>query len=331
MDLVMLTGVPASGKSREAEKYRCLGYRIHSSDAIRYELYGSEGIQGNAPEIFKILIGRVRSDLQAGFSCAIDASNLRRRRRIALLNGLRPKNVKKTCVLVLSSPETLLKRNRLRPRVVPDKSIHEMLCSFETPYYYEGWDEIRYVYNDGPYRFPREAAALFDQENPFHALTLGEHMDAAREYARINGFSPAVQEAAWYHDIGKLYTRSFPNRSGEATAYTHYYGHENYGAYLYLCEILSDAARENRWRKTLYIAGLINWHMCFFNKWPHNPGSQENDRKLMGEEMFRELEQLSRADALAHERSPLWMKDPSCAATWRNTRTGRRRSRADMD
>ncbi|MBR6706773.1 MAG: ATP-binding protein [Clostridia bacterium] len=305
MELVMLTGVPASGKSREAEKYRRLGYRIHSSDAIRRELYGSEGIQGNAPEIFKILIGRTRHDLQEGSPCVIDASNLRRRRRMASLSDLRLQNVKKTCVIVLSRPETLLERNRLRSRVVPDRSIHEMLCGFETPYYYEGWDEIRYVYNDGPYRFPREAAASFDQENPYHALTLGAHLDAARDYARMNGFSPSVQEAAWYHDIGKMYTRGFLTRSGEATVYAHYYGHENYGAYLYLCEKLSTAVPENRWRETLYIAGLINWHMCFVNKWPQNPGSQENDRKLMGEGMFRELEQLSRADAFAHERSPL--------------------------
>ena len=304
-ELVMLTGVPASGKSSEAEKYARRGYRVHSSDAIRMELYGSEGIQGNAPEIFEILIRRARNDLQEGFSCVIDASNLRRRRRMASLNSLRLRNVRKTCVLVLSSPETLLERNGRRSRVVPDRSIHEMLCGFEAPYYYEGWDEIRYVYNGGPYRFPREAAASFDQENPFHALTLGEHLDAAREYARMNGFSPAVREAAWYHDIGKMYTRSFMTGSGEAAACAHYYGHENYGAYLYLCEKLSEGAGERGWRETLYIAGLINWHMCFLNKWPLNPGSLENDRRLMGEGMFRELEQLSRADAFAHERSPL--------------------------
>ena len=40
MELVMLVGIPGSGKSTVAKKYITQGYQIHSSDEIRQELYG---------------------------------------------------------------------------------------------------------------------------------------------------------------------------------------------------------------------------------------------------------------------------------------------------
>ena len=299
-ELVMLVGVPGCGKSRAAKRYLEQGYHVHSSDQIREELYGEESIQGKPSEVFDLLVKRVRTDLKSGIPCVIDATNTVRKRRMSLLQSLSGKNLKKTCVLVLCSPETCKKRDSGRARVVSEEVIHRMLCRFEAPYYYEGWDRIRYLYNDERYTFPRAEAAMFSQDNPHHTLTLGAHMDAAREYCVTKGFSEEVQEAAWYHDIGKLYTKSFMNRRGMKTESAHFYDHENYGTYLYLCEKASQKPEDDDWERVLYIANLINWHMCYFKRWADSARARERDIQLMGEKMFRDLEQLHEADRSAH-------------------------------
>ena len=299
-ELIMLVGIPGSGKSMVAERYAQQGCRVHSSDAVREMLYGKEEIQGKAHEVFSVLMRDLADDLQAGYSCVADATNLSRKRRIAMLSSLSGKTEKKTCVLVLADPDTCLERNGARQRTVPPERLHDMLCSFETPYYYEGWDRIETAFTGDPYVFPREKAASFPQDNPYHSLTLGAHLDAARDYCEAHGFSKAVQEAAWYHDVGKLYTKRFSSKRGDKTDYAHYYGHENYGAYLYLCEKGDLAVRAGTWEDVLHVANLINWHMRSMTSWRQNPSRREKDRKLMGESMYLELMQLYESDQASH-------------------------------
>lgn len=299
-ELVMLVGIPGCGKSSVSSEYKEYGYEVHSSDLIRKELYGSEEIQRRASEVFEILKQSVRKDLKNGNSCVIDATNLSRRRRISMLGSLSKYAATKICVVVLASPETCLIRNSERERKVPAEAVYKMLCSFETPYYYEGWDQINIVTSGEPYVFPREEAAVFAQDNPYHKLTLGEHMTAARDYCSEHGFSEAVCEAAWYHDIGKLYTKRFMNSRGEPSETAHFYGHENYSAYLYLCEKLLTGNSDSGLENVLYIANLINWHMRPLNAWKHTPVREEKDRKLIGESMYRDLMQLNQADRDAH-------------------------------
>ena len=299
-ELVMLVGIPGSGKSTFSGKYEEQGYKIHSSDLIRRELYGDEEIQGKASEVFGLLEQRVRKDLRNGRSCVIDATNLSRKRRTAMLGSLAKHAARKTCMLVLATPSVCMERNKARNRTVPPEAINRMLRSFETPYYYEGWDTIEVSFGGEPYVFPREQAADFSQDNPHHTLTLGEHMDAARDYCIEHGFSEAVCEAAWYHDIGKLYTKRFENSRGEPTETAHFYGHENYSAYMYLCEKAGGSSPGGSIEDTLYIANLINWHMKPLNSWQHSPAREEKDRKLVGEAMYGDIMCLNQADRYAH-------------------------------
>lgn len=299
-ELVMLVGIPGSGKSTFSGEYEERGYRIHSSDQIRREMYGSEEIQGKSSEVFELLGQRVRKDLAAGRSCVIDATNLSRKRRTAMLGSVAKYAGRKTCVIVLATPSVCMERNAARNRTVPPEAIYRMLCSFETPYYYEGWDTIKVSFGGEQYVFPREQAADFSQDNPHHTLTLGEHMDAARDYCVEHGFSEAVCEAAWYHDIGKLYTKRFTNYRGEPTETAHFYGHENYSAYMYLCEKAGGSSPEGSLEDTLYIANLINWHMRPLNSWQRSPSREEKDRKLVGEAMYGDIMRLNQADRYAH-------------------------------
>ncbi len=299
-ELVMLVGIPGCGKSSVSGKYEESGYQVHSSDRIREELYGSEEIQGNSSEVFQLLDQRVRKDLRNGSSCVVDATNLSRKRRTAMLRSLEKHAEQKTCVVVLAAPSVCMERNETRERTVPAEVIYKMLCSFETPYYYEGWDAIELVFSGEPYAFPREQAAGFSQDNPHHTLTLGQHMDSARDYCIEHGFSEAVCEAAWYHDIGKLYTKRFMNSRGEPAETAHFYGHENYSAYLYLCEKAGGMSDPESSDNILYIANLINWHMRPLNSWERSPAREEKDRKLVGEEMYKDIVRLNQADRNAH-------------------------------
>ncbi len=305
-ELVMLVGIPGSGKSTMSNEYIEKGYAVHSSDLIRRELYGDEETQGKASAVFEMIAQRARKDLSAGRPCVIDATNLSRRRRRSMLISLSKHAEKKTCAVVLASPETCMERNACRARTVPHEQIYHMLCAFETPYYYEGWDRIDVVMNGEPYVFPREAAAVLSQDNPHHTLTLGEHIDAARDFCISHGYPETVCEAAWYHDIGKLYTKRFMNRRGEPTETAHFYGHENYSAYLYLCEKSGIRGGEKIGvtgqanEKTLYIANLINWHMRPLNAWADSPAREEKDRHLIGESMYSDIMLLNRADKEAH-------------------------------
>ena len=299
-ELVMLVGIPGCGKSSITKEYETHGYRVHSSDQIRNELYGSEEIQGKASEVFGLLTQRTRNDLKEGRSCVIDATNLSRKRRAAMLNSLANRANRKTCMIVLATPSVCMERNEVRSRTVPREVIYKMLCSFETPYYYEGWDDIQMILNGEPYVFPREQAADLSQDNPHHTLTLGGHLDAARDYCVEHGFSEAVCEAAWYHDIGKLYTKRFMNSKGEPTETAHYYGHENYSAYLYLCAMAGEMSSGKSSEDILYIANLINWHMKPLNSWQRSPAREEKDRKLVGEAMYRDIMHLNQADRDAH-------------------------------
>ena len=296
----MLVGVPGSGKSTVSEEYARRGYRIHASDALRERLYGSEEIQGKASEVFQVLTREAHADLMAGRSCVIDASNLSRRHRRGLLASLSKYVDRSSCVMVLARPEVCLARNQARQRTVPPEQVYNMLCAFETPYYYEGWDVIKAVYTGEPYVFPRDAAAGFSQDNPHHTMALGAHMDAARDYCLDHGFGPDIVEAAWYHDIGKLNTKRFQNSRGEPTEVAHFYNHENYGAYLYLCEKAAAAQASGEWPRVLYIANLINWHMRPLNAWQRTPVREEKDRRLIGETMFRDVLLLNEADRAAH-------------------------------
>ena len=102
-----------------------------------------------------------------------------------------------------------------------------------------------------------------------------------------------------------MYTKQFFNYKGEPTEDAHYYGHENYGSYLYLSEIccgisLDEVATEN----ALYEALLINCHMrplCY------GEGAYEKDTALFGEEFMKDLMQLHEADRAAQERKTIKM------------------------
>lgn len=306
-NFIMLIGLPGSGKSTYAKKLEKEGYRIHSSDAIREELTGDANSQEKNAEVFEILHDRVRKDLKFGQSCVYDATNLTSKRRRAFLKTLNKIVCVKQCILFLIPPEECKKRNMNRDRKVPDKVIDNMLKTFWVPMYYEGWDDISII-GDYKYTIPFNQMEGFDQKNKNHKFTLLAHMRQAALYIENNWGAKLptkkimqLKNAAGYHDIGKFFTQTFVNSKGEKTKDAHYYGHENYGSYLFLLDANYRFSFFNFDLESIfYIAALINWHMKPYTAWKQSKKAMKKDLDLIGREMYEDIMKLHEADHAAH-------------------------------
>lgn len=310
-ELIMFVGIPGCGKSTKAREYKEKGYEILSSDEVRAEVLaeietGNFTVPNNASlnsVVFDRIGSRAAAFLKDGRSVVLDATNLSRKRRILFKRAVYKIDCVKKCVLFVVSPAVLYQRNKNRNGAarVPDEVMYKMLCSFECPYYWEGWTEISVVCDDTPYTFDFAAAKVLSQDNPHHTLTVGDHMEAAVNYAREHAFGERIEHVAAYHDIGKFYTKRFENFKGERTETAHFYGHECYGAYLYLVEhCCGKSLTSEQFNDVLYNANLINCHMRPLRVWRDSPAAKERDKELFGEQFFSDLLKVNECDKEAH-------------------------------
>ena len=304
--MIMICGLPGSGKSTLAKEFaETHNLNIHSSDSIREELSGDINNQDINDVVFQTLHNRIKEDLQNGKNCIYDACNISYKRRMSFLESLHKIPCEKICILMATPYEQCLKNNTSRDRVVPEGVIERMYRTFDVPWYYEGWDEIRIEYSsesDNSFGWPSgwiNSVEDYSQDNSHHTLTLGEHCWQAFEYLnqrQINSTSPEVLKyAAMLHDCGKPFCKTFTNTKGEVTEQAHYYSHEHTGSYDSL--FYQTPYRNLRLR----IAVLIRWHMQpYFWEKDNNEKSQNKYRKLWGEDLYKDIMQLHEADKNAH-------------------------------
>lgn len=298
-NFIMLVGIPGCGKSTLTEKLASEGYAIHSSDAIRVEKNMHDPKQSFL--IFEIMHKRIKADMEAGKDIVYDATNLSRKNRKNYLDSIKKyTNYKKICYLFVVPVDVCQERNSHREGYakVPDYVYDRMLRAFEVPMMSEGWDEIVPILYDGEVHLDFGNLDEFSQNNRHHSLTLGEHMKAAAKYLEDKNAPQLLIDLARVHDIGKFYTKKFENYKGEATEEAHYYGHENYGAYIYLIMWLRDQDRS--FEEALHIAQLINWHMAPFLRWGKSGKTLEKDKAILSEEFIEEINLFHEADAFAH-------------------------------
>ena len=300
----MLVGLPCSGKSTIAqslqEKYCAT---VFSSDALRMELYNDVNDQEHNQELFVELHRRIKECLRNGKSAIMDATNINYKKRMAFLSELKNIPCEKICVVMATPYEECVRRNKIRERKVPEYVVKRMHTSFDIPWYYEGWDDIKveYPYN---FEFTKRAAAWyrdawgFNQDNPHHILTLGQHCLMTYQHVQNlliarGGLDLQLIHAALLHDVGKCFTKTFTNSKGEITDVAHYYGHERAGCYESL--FYKSAA------DSLYIAVLIRWHMQpYFWEKDNNEKLNNKYRKLWGERLYADIIILHEADKQAH-------------------------------
>lgn len=308
----MLVGLPGSGKSNIARKMKEENPKIQilSSDELRKELWGNENTQGDNSVLFKELHNRIKFCLENGVDCIYDATNISSKRRVAFLNELKRFNdLNKTCIFVLTSIEKCLKNNKNRERKVPEEVIKGMYLRFDVPQYREGWDNIiieRQFDRQRDYLKNMDKLRKIPHDNPHHLLSIGDHMCACTEYIlknyalKINDYMLKILcEAAFFHDIGKPFTKTFKDSQGKDTEIAHYYGHENVSAYLYLLYCSSEELRKEQ-KESLYVTDLIGLHMRMFNiareKALDNYKPEEKLINLIGQEKYNALKILNQAD-----------------------------------
>lgn len=311
VELIMLVGLPGSGKTTYAAELMKEGFHVHSSDAIREELYGDIYDQDHNQSVFQVLHKRIKEDLRNGISCVYDATNLSMKRRIGFLREINKIECNKECVLCLLPVEECKKRNAKRDKSVPDSVIDSMLCGFDVPMRYEGWDAINIICDKSvSYTYPIDDTVGFDQENSNHSKDLRTHLSRttmkAVEYMKnmgVLGGSDRVANlvlAAYNHDIGKLKTKSFLNIKGEVTNEAHYYGHDHVGAYMYLLKSAYEDGAFCVHSRDWYVASLINWHMRPYLGWKQSDKARKKDKKMIGEQMYDDIMILHAADVAAH-------------------------------
>lgn len=307
--LIMLIGLPGSGKSTFAENYK-LKYpetKIHSSDKIREEICNDISNQSKNDEVFTLLHKRIKEDLIQGNDCIYDATNISRKRRTAMLEQLNKIHCKTVCYLIATPYEVCLTQNNKRIKPVPEGVITNMYMHFDIPSYNEGWDLIEIVYMNpnfsnayGEWTQFIPDTMSYDQDNKNHKLTLGNHCLQCLNYVgkKIGPEHERADDlvvAAALHDCGKPFTKTFYNHKGELTENAHYYRHENVGAYNSLFYNMDNVNVDK-----LYIAFLIRWHML-----PHQYSQFNEKTKLKWQnridtDMWEDINTLNEGDLYAH-------------------------------
>lgn len=231
--LIILTGIPGSGKTTYIKEH-IEENEIHlSSDAIRAELYGDESIQGDPAEVFSLMQSRAVEALNDGKDVWYDATNITRKDRASII-GICPKFARIEAHIIWASIGMCIERDATRERTVGKAVIDKMLKRFQMPLYDEGIDEIMIVRPQGfamaQYENDCWKAMDIPHDNRHHIFNIQYHCREA--FKIIPHGDEQLSMAAWYHDIGKPYTKDFKDSKGNPSEEAHYYQHQCVGAYI---------------------------------------------------------------------------------------------------
>ena len=299
-DFIMLQGIPGSGKSAYAQRLvRDIKKSIiFSSDELRTELFGNIDVQYRNGELFTELHRRIKSALTSGdYECVVyDATNINSKRRVAFLNEIKSIDCYKTIIIMATPYEVCLRQNWCRERRVPDDVIQRMYKSWQTPAYWEGWDNIRVeLWNDPSRRnayyhwMSTLRFANYNQCNPHHTETLGQHLISVGRYVEKQTSDDNVVLAAFLHDIGKPFCKTIDD-----DGVVHYYSHENVGAYDVLCV-----------GHSIDVSLLINHHMKPLS-WDNSSNYDAVCSKykvLWGDDFYNNIMLINEADIRGHKNS----------------------------
>ena len=144
-DFILLCGIPGCGKTyfgKIVEENE--GFRLVSSDDIRETLWGDASDQRNPKRVFSEMAARTLDALSEGYNVIYDATNIKRKDRLSILNKVKELNptIETYCLIFNIPVEKCLERNHARQRKVSDEVILRMAARMQIPEYDEGWDYI---------------------------------------------------------------------------------------------------------------------------------------------------------------------------------------------
>lgn len=328
--LIVLVGLPASGKSTLAERLsKKENATIVSSDAIREELFSDVNHQEGNVSVFETMNERAKILLSEGRDVIYDATNINRKRRIHLINHeLKADEYE---VYYMATPYRLcVKRNNKRERVVPAEVIEKMYKNLHIPTKLEGWDKVHFHYPDEQYERREELFDLFSvvdcvanikeignhdrlfdeiglyltdfydiidvpQDSSYHSFSISRHTFHVIKNLKAQALKRRHELllSALFHDLGKGFCKSFYNYKGEKKRYASFIGHENVSAQLAVDNLFAMGLREELVKS---VVDLIQFHMMPMNM---SNKVEKRLRKLLTEEQYEDLMILHEADKSA--------------------------------
>lgn len=124
--LILLCGIPGSGKSTFSKMYEPLKHHLVLS--------------GNH-EVFKLLYKRMYYAICNGITVVFDATNVTLKDRKKAIKAC-PKGVEKWCIYFVPNVEKAKENNKKRERIIPENVIERMARRFVVPTHDEGFDRI---------------------------------------------------------------------------------------------------------------------------------------------------------------------------------------------
>lgn len=282
--LIILCGLPGSGKSWYAEQLWASeatftepnNIVIHSSDALRKELFGDPSSQENNALVFETMHKRVKDDLKAGKTVIYDATNVTRKARRGAIN-LASKDDTVECHIVWAPIQTCITRDAERERHVGKEVIDKMVRRWQSPHKSEGFTYIDVIcsdkdFNQAEYLVRCTTQMQIPHDSPHHTLGVWEHcIQAYRNIEQCAGrpLNADLKAAALWHDIGKPYTKGYKldKETGKIDySHAHYYDHHCVGGYMAYGLFLHKGFDEEDVDFMCWVSWLINNHMePFFN------------------------------------------------------------------
>jgi predicted kinase len=122
--IILLIGVPGSGKTTLSGKLVEKGFHRMCADDIREELYGDAIIQGDSKEVFAIFFKRLEEVLSQGKDVVVDNTNLNSKQRRPIIERASAADYKDIQLWLMDTPlDVCITRNSSRSRNVPTEVI----------------------------------------------------------------------------------------------------------------------------------------------------------------------------------------------------------------
>ena len=302
--LYIMVGLSASGKSTKAKELATENNAtIVSSDSIRGE-FGEVIDQSNNNEVFKIFHQRIKDSLSKGISVIADATNISMKSRRQIFETV--KNINCNVIgYVMSKPvDKCIEDNIYREYPVPHHVIQKQMMNFQIPFYEEGFDKIiidsyNYGYIDDNFiNTLQDDMDGFNQNNPHHNEDLLCHcmtvFEGLLKYFAESGnkINRILLLSSQVHDYAKILTQKT-----DENGISHYYQHENVGAYYLLShyqDLVATCYLSNG--EMLEMLFYVNYHMMPMN-W-NSDKSKDKWKKIFGEEKFNNLLLFNKCDKI---------------------------------
>ena len=297
--LYIMIGLSASGKSTRAKELVIEHDAIIvSSDAIRGE-FGEVIDQSNNDVVFKIFHQQIKDNLSKGINVIADATNISMKSRRQIFETVKNIDCEIIGYVLNKRVEDCITDNIYREYPVPHHVIQKQMMNYQIPFYEEGFDKIIIDYHVGDYidddfiRTLKSKMKGFNQNNPHHNEDLLQHCMTVFEGLgdKTNNHILLLQSAL-LHDCGKLFTQKI-----DENGVSHYYQHENVGAYYLLSNyeslVASTYMNESEILEMLF---YVNYHMMPMN-W-NSDKATDKWKKIFGEEKFNNLILFNQCDKI---------------------------------